>query len=291
MEFRVLGALEVREDGDRPIHLGAGKQRAALAILLLHANEVVSTERLIDELWGEEPPKAARKALQVYVTHLRKALGSERIRTQAPGYVLELAPDELDLHRFEQLVQKGRELQENGDPAGATAALREALGLWRGQPLADFTFEPFAQTEIPRLEELRLEALEERIDAELALGHGGQLVAELEALVAEHPYRERLRGQLMLALYRAGRQADALAALPGDQEAARREAGRRARPRATTPRGRNPSPGARARDRARGAGRGSSSSPRRQDLAPAEPAALRRDSRGLARGRAGGPRA
>jgi YVTN family beta-propeller protein len=212
MEFRVLGALEVREDGDRPIHLGAGKQRAALAILLLHANEVVSTERLIDELWGESPPKAARKALQVYVTHLRKALGSERIRTQAPGYVLELTPDELDLHRFEQLVQKGRELQENGDPAGATASLREALALWRGQPLADFAFEPFAHTEIPRLEELRLEALEARIDAELALGHSGQLVAELEALVANHPYRERLRGQLMLALYRAGRQADALAA-------------------------------------------------------------------------------
>jgi YVTN family beta-propeller protein len=212
MEFRVLGALEVREDGDRPIHLGAGKQRAALAILLLHANEVVSTERLIDELWGEEPPKAARKALQVYVTHLRKALGSERIRTQAPGYVLELAPDELDLHRFERLVEEGRELRANGDPAGATGALREALALWKGQPLADFTFEPFAQTEIPRLEELRLEALVERIDAELALGHGSELVAELETLVAEHPYRERLRGQLMFALYRAGRQADALAA-------------------------------------------------------------------------------
>jgi YVTN family beta-propeller protein len=212
MEFRVLGALEVREDGDRSIPLGAGKQRAALAILLLHANEVVGTERLIDELWGESPPKAARKALQVYVTHLRKALGPERIRTQAPGYVLELAPDEFDLHRFERLVQKGRELQANGDPAGATAALREALALWKGQPLADFTFEPFAQTEIPRLEELRLAALEDRIDAELALGHGSELVAELEALVAEHPYRERLRGQLMLALYRAGRQADALAA-------------------------------------------------------------------------------
>jgi YVTN family beta-propeller protein len=212
MEFRILGALEVREDGDRPIPLGAGKQRAALAILLLHANEVVDTERLIDELWGESPPKAARKALQVYVTHLRKALGSERIRTHAPGYVLELAPDELDLHRFERLVQKGRELRANGDPAGSTAALREALALWKGQPLADFTFEPFAQTEIPRLEELRLEALEERIDAELALGHGSELVAELEALVAKHPYRERLRGQLMLALYRAGRQADALAA-------------------------------------------------------------------------------
>jgi YVTN family beta-propeller protein len=211
MEFRVLGALEVREDGDRAIPLGAGKQRAALAILLLHANEVVGTERLIDELWGEDPPKAARKALHVYVTHLRKALGSERIRTHAPGYVLELAPDELDLHRFERLLQKGRELRANGDPAGATAALREALALWKGQPLSDFAFEPFAQTEIPRLEELRLEALEERIDAELALGHGNELVAELEALVAKHPYRERLRGQLMLALYRAGRQVDALA--------------------------------------------------------------------------------
>jgi YVTN family beta-propeller protein len=212
MEFRILGALEVREDGTRPIPLGAGKQRAALAILLLHANEVVTTERLIDELWGESPPKAARKALHVYVARLRKALGSERIRTHGPGYLVELAPGELDLHRFEHLVQAGRELRAGGDPAGAAVALREALALWKGQPLADLSLEPFVQTEVPRLEEQRLEAVEERIDAELELGHGSELVAELETLVAAHPYRERLRGQLMLALYRAGRQADALAA-------------------------------------------------------------------------------
>jgi YVTN family beta-propeller protein len=212
MEFRILGPLEVRHDGDGRIALGAGKQRAALAILLLHGNEVLSTERLIDELWGDSPPQAARKALQVYVARLRKALGPERIRTHGPGYRLELAPGELDLHRFERLVQAGRELRADGDPAGAATALREALALWTGEPLADLSSEPFARSAVPRLEELRLEALEERIDSELELGHDSALVGELEALVARHPYRERLRGQLMLALYRSGRQADALAA-------------------------------------------------------------------------------
>jgi YVTN family beta-propeller protein len=212
MEFRILGPLEVRHDGEGRIPLGAGKQRAALAVLLLHANEVLTTERLIDELWGDSPPKAARKALQVYVAGLRKALGPERIRTHGPGYRLELAPGELDLDRFERLVQTGRDLRAGGDSAGAATALREALALWAGEPLADLSSEPFAQTAVPRLEELRLEAVEERIDVELELGHDSSLVGELEALVARHPYRERLRGQLMLALYRSGRQADALAA-------------------------------------------------------------------------------
>jgi DNA-binding SARP family transcriptional activator/tetratricopeptide (TPR) repeat protein len=211
MEFRILGALEVR-GGGRRVPLGAGKQRATLAILLLHANQVVPTERLIDELWAENPPDTARKAVQVYVTRLRKALGPERIRTHDPGYVFELAPDELDVHRFERLLREGRELRTGGDPEAAARALREALALWRGAPLADFTYEPFAQTEIARLEELHLTGLEERIEAELALGHGGGLVAELEALATSHPFRERLRGLLMLALYQAGRQADALAA-------------------------------------------------------------------------------
>ena len=190
--------------------IGAGKQRALLAILLLHANEVLATERLIDELWGESPPESARKAVQVYVTRLRKTLGSERIRTHEPGYVLELSSDELDLIEFERRLEEGRRLREEGEDERAAGLLREALALWNGPPLADFTYEPFAQTEIPRLEELRLAALEERIDADLALGHGGDLVAELETLVAQHPYRERLRGQLMLALYRDGRQAEAL---------------------------------------------------------------------------------
>jgi YVTN family beta-propeller protein len=209
MEFRILGVLEVRE-GESRIPLGAGKQRALLALLLLHANEVVATDRLIDELWGESPPETARKAVHVYVTRLRKAVGSERIRTHEPGYVLELDSDELDLRRFERLVEEGRQLRQDGEDPRAAEILREALALWNGPPLADFTYELFAQSEIPRLEELRLEALEERIDADLAVGHGADLVGELEALVAKHPYRERLRGQLMLALYRDGRQADAL---------------------------------------------------------------------------------
>jgi DNA-binding SARP family transcriptional activator len=210
MDFRLLGGLEVWDD-ERQVPLGGGKQRAVLAFLLLHANEVVATDRLIDELWGERPPDTARTALQVYVVRLRKALGADRIRTHEPGYVLELTPDQLDVSRFERLVDEARELRAAGGEAQAATALREALALWRGAPLADFTYQPFARTEIARLDELRLTALEERIDADLALGHGSELVGELEALVAEHPYRERFRGQLMLALYRAGRQADALA--------------------------------------------------------------------------------
>jgi len=211
MEFRILGALEVR-DGDRRILLGAGKQRAVLALLLLHANEVVATERLIDELWGESPPRTARKAVQVYVVRLRKALGADRIRTRPPGYLLELPPDELDVYRFEELLRKGQELQASGEPAAAAETLREALALWNGPPLADFTYEPFAQTDIARVEELRLSALEELIEADLALGHGADVVGKLEALVTRHPFRERLRRLLMLALYQAGRQAEALAA-------------------------------------------------------------------------------
>ena len=210
MEFRLLGGLEVW-DGEQQIPLGRGKQRAVLALLLLHANEVLATDRLIEELWSEGAPDAARKALQVYVARLRKALGPERIRTHEPGYVLELNGDELDLDRFERLVQEAQELRAVGDDPRAGTTLREALALWHGPPLADFTYEPFAQTEIARLEELHLTALEDRIDSDLALGHGSDLVGELEALVARQPYRERLRGQLMLALYRAGRQADALA--------------------------------------------------------------------------------
>lgn len=189
-----------------------------LALLLLHANSVVTTERLIEELWGESPPKTARKAVHVYVTRLRKALGAERIRTQEPGYVLELSADELDLYEFQRRLEEGRRLREEGEDARAAAELREALALWKGPPLADFTYEPFAQTEIPRLEELRLAALEERIDADLAVGHGGDLIGELDALVGQHPFCERLRGQLMLALYRDGRQADALAVYQGTRK-------------------------------------------------------------------------
>ena len=200
MEFRVLGPLEVVEEG-QPVALGGARQRALLAILLTRANEVVSTDRLIDELWGEQPPKAAGNTVQYYVSQLRKALGSDRIVTRPPGYLIRVAPGEIDLERFEALVE-----------SGGAGELREALRLWRGQALADFADEPFAQPEIIRLEELRLAALEKRIDADLAVGRDAELVGELEALIAEHPLRERLRQQLMLALYRSGRQADALEA-------------------------------------------------------------------------------
>ena len=198
MEFRVLGPLEVNDDG-RAIALGGQKQRALLALLLLHANEVVSRDRLIDELWQADPPETARTALQVHISQLRKAVGRERILTQAPGYRAVVEPGELDLERFEQLV---------GDTANADA-LREALALWRGSALAELG-DSFARVERGRLEEQRLLALERRIDADLALGRHAGLVPELEGLVREHPLREHLRGELMIALYRCGRQADAL---------------------------------------------------------------------------------
>jgi predicted ATPase/DNA-binding SARP family transcriptional activator len=211
MEFRILGPLEVCTDGGPKLDL-AGKQKALLAVLLLHANEAVSTDRLIDALWGAEPPGTAGKALQVYVSRLRKLLepeGKELLVTRPPGYALELGEHELDLRRFEQLRADAGKLL-NGDPAAADAKLREALALWRGPPLADFAFEPFAQSEIARLEELHLAALEDWIDALLALGRHADVVGELEALVTKHPLRERLRAQLMLALYRSRRQAEAL---------------------------------------------------------------------------------
>jgi DNA-binding SARP family transcriptional activator len=207
IEFRALGPLEVVNDGS-PLALGGGKQRALLAMLLLHANEVVSSERLIDELWGEAPPATVSKSIHVYVSRLRKELGEERLVTRSPGYVLRVEPGEFDLQRFEGLLAEARD----GDADAATTArtLREALALWRGAPLADLAYEPFAQPEIARLEELRWAALEARIDAELASGRHAELVGELQALVAEHPLREHLHGQLMLAFYRSGRQADAL---------------------------------------------------------------------------------
>jgi DNA-binding SARP family transcriptional activator len=211
MEFGILGPLEAR-DGDRRHALGGPKQRAVLALLLLHANQVVTSERLIDQLWGEEPPGTVKVVLQGYISSLRKELGAATIATRASGYVIELEPDQLDLHRFEALLADARAATGASDPESAAAALRQALGLWRGPALADFAYEPFAQAPTLRLEELRLAALEERIEADLALGRHAELSGELEALVAEHPLRERLRGQLMLALYRSGRQAEALEA-------------------------------------------------------------------------------
>lgn len=205
MDFRVLGPLEVAGD-DGALPLGGAKQRSVLALLLLHVNELVTADQLVDEIWGGEPPPTAGKSVQVYVSRLRKVLGPERLTTRAGGYVLELEPNELDLARFERLAgEAGR-----CPPAVAAEKLREALGLWRGPALADLAYEGFAQPEIGRMEELRLVVLEQRIEADLALGRHAEVVGELEALASRHPLRERLRGQLMLALYRSGRQAEAL---------------------------------------------------------------------------------
>ncbi len=210
LELRLLGPFEAASGG-RGVALGGPKPRALLAVLALDVGRVVSVDRLVECLWPGEAPETAAHAVQVYVSQLRKALGPV-IATRAPGYVLELEPEQVDAHRFVRLADEGREALQNGSPEAAEAALREALGLWRGPALADFLYEPFAQTEIARLEELRTVALEERIDADLALARHAELVAELEALVQAQPLRERPRGQLMLALYRSGRQADALAA-------------------------------------------------------------------------------
>jgi YVTN family beta-propeller protein len=217
MEFRILGPLEVCSEG-RQLSLGGAKQRAVLAVLLLRRNEVVSTDRLIDELWGDRPPATAAKTVQVYVSQLRKALRDRTGRdeaasvlvTKAPGYVLVVKPGELDADRFAQLVDEGTQALAAGTPRIAARVLLEGLALWRGPALADFALDSFAQTEAARLEEARISALEERIEADLALGRHVQLVGELESLVAAHPLRERLCGQLMLALYRSGRQAEAL---------------------------------------------------------------------------------
>jgi WD40 repeat protein/DNA-binding SARP family transcriptional activator len=210
MHFQILGPLEVERSGDR-VGLGGPKQRLVLALLLIKANQVVSAERLIDEIWGEDPPDAARPSLQSYVSHLRKALGPDRLEGRTPGYVLYARDDEVDARRFEALATDARR-KLSDDPATAARALRDALAIWRGEPLADLATELSLQPEIERLSGLRLAAIEDRSEAELALGRHTELAAELETLTAEHPLRERLHGQLMVALYRAGRQAEALSA-------------------------------------------------------------------------------
>jgi YVTN family beta-propeller protein len=227
MDYRILGPLEV-SNGGRPLGLGGEKQRALLAILLLHRNEVVASDRLIDGLWDGAPPSSALGALQAYVSRLRRSLnldgatasggegdgasGSSNgvLLTRGHGYLLRVAEGELDVDRFAALVERGREALAAGAPGEAADVLREALALWRGPALADFAYAGFAQSAIAQLEEQQLEAVEERVEADLALGRDRELVAELRALVALHPLRERLRGQLMRALYRSGRQAEAL---------------------------------------------------------------------------------
>ena len=204
MEFHILGPLEVMDQG-RVVKLGGSKQRSLLAYLLLRPNEAVSRDRLIDELWGDQPPDTAATAIQVYVSQLRKALGRDVIVTQPPGYLIQVRDGELDLERFERSVAGAR----SAPSAEASELLSEALALWRGPPLAELDA-AFARAAGVRLDEQRLAALEQRIDADLALGRHAQLVPELEGLVREHPLREHLRGQLMVALYRSGRQAEAL---------------------------------------------------------------------------------
>ncbi|MDP9262288.1 MAG: winged helix-turn-helix domain-containing protein [Actinomycetota bacterium] len=209
MEFRILGPLEVWDEG-QPVHVGGAKEQTLLAALLLNANEPVSTDRLIDELWGDHPPATARKSVQVRVAGLRRALHDSVLLSRSGGYLIRLDADQLDLHDFERLLGDGRRALLDGDSETAARTLREALALWRGPALADFAHESFAQPAIARLDELRLYAVELRLDAELALGLHAQLVGELRELIATHPLRERLYGQLMLALYRDGRQAEAL---------------------------------------------------------------------------------
>jgi DNA-binding SARP family transcriptional activator len=214
VEFRLLGPLEVIDDTGETLRLGGLRPRALLAVLLLHPNHVVSIDALIDALWGESPPEAAANTVQVYIGRLRKLLDptrtTERLATRPPGYVLHVDDDEIDIARFEQLGRRARQLMAS-DPRAAGDHLEQALALWRGSVLADLGYESFVSAEVERLGELRLTALEDRMTCDLELGAHNEIVAELERLVADNPLRERLAGQLMVALYRSGRQADALA--------------------------------------------------------------------------------
>jgi len=228
LRFGVLGPLEVLRDG-RPLRLGGGRQRALLALLLLHANELVATEQLVDQLFGGESSEGTANALHVAVSRLRRLLegveGGGVLLTRPGGYLLATEPGGLDAELFERLVVEGRGLRAGGDAESAAARLREALALWRGPPFADVASLEFVQPEIRRLEELRLVAVMERVDADLALGRDAELIGELEMLVASNPLQERLRGQLMMALYRGGRQTDALAVYRQASELLRHELG------------------------------------------------------------------
>jgi DNA-binding SARP family transcriptional activator len=210
VEFRILGELEVLDDAGLAVEVVGYRRRALVALLALHPNEAVSADRLVEALWENETPANAANALQAVVSRVRRALGDSRIVTRTPGYALRAEPDEIDSERFERLAGEGRRALADGDAHGAVASLRAALALWRGAPLAEFAYARFAQVESSRLAERRLAVLEERIEAELALGAHADLVAELDTLATAHPLRERLQAQRLLALYRSGRQADAL---------------------------------------------------------------------------------
>ncbi|MDP9388617.1 MAG: AAA family ATPase, partial [Actinomycetota bacterium] len=210
-EVRVLGPLAVLVDGE-PVDLTSRKQRALVALLALRAGQVLSVDRLVDDLWGERPPATARHALQVHVSNLRKLLGPDTVVTERPGYVLRVPSSSCDANHFEALTRAGRRALHGGNVREASSTLSDALTLWRGPALADLLFEPFAPQEATRLEELRLAATEDRLVADLELGRHAELMGELEVLVARHPLRERLWGLLMLAAYRCGRQVEALRA-------------------------------------------------------------------------------
>jgi DNA-binding SARP family transcriptional activator len=224
LEFRVLGPLEVVDDRGT-IPLGGPKQRATLAILLLNTGRVVPIERLADELYAGAVPSTALKQVQRQVSDLRKLLGATAIETRSPGYVMRLARDQLDLTVFEQLSRDGSDALAAGDAGRGAELLRQALALWRGPPLADLTYESFARAPIERLEEVRFAAIQQRIDADLALRRHAEVVAELEQLVSEHPLWEQFRAQLMVALYRSGRQAEALEVFRRTRETLVRELG------------------------------------------------------------------
>ncbi|MGH9277389.1 MAG: AfsR/SARP family transcriptional regulator, partial [Acidimicrobiales bacterium] len=221
MELRILGPFEAT-CYDRRVDLGGPKPRVVLALLVIHANQVVSADRLIDAVWPDSPPASALNTLQTYISHLRQAFAAAAagtggdiaplVRTQAPGYALAVEPDAIDARRFERLLDEGRAALAASDPALALEQLTEGLSLWRGPALVDLAYHDFASVEVARLEELRLAALEEQADAELALGRHAEVVARLRSLLEDHPLRERLWCQLMLGLYRCGRQADALRA-------------------------------------------------------------------------------
>ena len=225
MEIRILGSLEVEENG-RTVDVGGARQRALLAILVLHRGAVVAAERLIDDLYAGRPPPSAAKTLQAHISRLRKAIGGgEELQTRGTGYILDRATLDVDADRFTDLLRSGRAALADDRPREAADLLETALGLWRGPPLDDMRYEGFAQPEIARLEELHLGAIDDLIDARLALGRHAEVVGELERLVAQHPLRERPRGQLMLALYRSGRQGDALAVYQSGRRAVVEELG------------------------------------------------------------------
>lgn len=209
MEFRVLGPLEIRDDNGHELPLGRGRERALLALLVLHANEVVSLDRIVDSLWGEDAPPTAGKIVRNQISQLRRLVDGQ-LATAGHGYRLDVPPGSVDVERFEALVAHGRRELHEGRPAAAADLLAAALSLWRGPPLEEFAYEQFALGDIARLEELRAAAIEDRIDAQLALGQHAEAIPELEQMVDRYPLRERLRQQLMLALYRSGRQAEAL---------------------------------------------------------------------------------